>query len=49
LTVERKPKILEQIEGFFVNYQKVYGVEVKLMGRGRSAEAREKLEASSKQ
>lgn len=40
-------KVLEQIEDFFVNYQKVRDVEVSLMGRGGAAEARQKLEKSS--
>lgn len=42
-----EPKFLEQIEDFFVNYQKVRDVEVKLMGRGNAKEARQKLEQSS--
>ena len=42
-----EPKVLEQIEGFFVNYQKVRDVEVRLMGRGSRDEARQKLEKAS--
>lgn len=42
-----EPKVLEQIEDFFVNYQKVRNVQVKLVGRGGAAEARQKLETAS--
>jgi inorganic pyrophosphatase len=42
-----EPKVLEQIEDFFVNYQKVRDVEVKLMGRGGAEQARQKLEKAS--
>ena len=42
-----EPKVLEQIEDFFVNYQKVRDVEVKLMGRGEADEARQKLKKAS--
>ena len=42
-----EPKVLEQIEDFFVNYQKVRDVEVNLMGRGNRDEARQKLEEAS--
>jgi inorganic pyrophosphatase len=38
-----EPKVVKQIEDFFVNYQKVRDVEVTLMGRGGSAEARQTL------
>jgi inorganic pyrophosphatase len=41
-----EPRLLKQIEDFFVNYQKVRDVEVTLMGRGGSEEARQKLERS---
>ena len=41
-----EPKLLEQIEDFFVNYQKVRDVEVKLLGRGGSQEAMKKLQES---
>jgi len=40
---EIEPMLLKQVEDFFVNYQKVRDVEVKLIGRGASHEAREKL------
>jgi inorganic pyrophosphatase len=33
------PKVLEQIEEFFVNYQKVRGVEVKILGHAAKREA----------
>jgi inorganic pyrophosphatase len=39
-----EPKVVKQIEEFFVNYQKVRDVEITLMGRGGSAEAKEKLQ-----
>jgi inorganic pyrophosphatase len=42
-----EPRLLKQIEDFFVNYQKVRNVEVTLMGRGGSDEARQKLEKAS--
>lgn len=42
-----EPKVLEQIEDFFVNYQKVRDVEVKLMGRGGANEARQELKRAS--
>jgi inorganic pyrophosphatase len=41
-----EPKLLEQIEDFFANYQKVRDVEVTLRGRGDSTEAQEKLKSS---
>jgi inorganic pyrophosphatase len=41
-----EPRLLKQLEDFFVNYQKVRDVEVTLMGRGGSDEARQKLEKS---
>jgi inorganic pyrophosphatase len=42
-----EPKVLEQIEDFFVNYQKVRDVEVRLMGRSASEAAQQKLEGAS--
>ena len=42
-----EPRLLKQIEDFFVYYQKVRDVEVTLMGRGGSDEARKELERSS--
>jgi inorganic pyrophosphatase len=33
------PKLLEQIEAFFVNYQKVRKIEVKILGHADSTEA----------
>lgn len=42
------PKLLEQIEDFFVNYQKVRDVEVKLLGRGGAKEAHQTLQKSSR-
>jgi inorganic pyrophosphatase len=39
-----EPKVVKQIEEFFVNYQKVRSVEITLIGRGGSAEAKQKLE-----
>lgn len=42
-----EPKVLEQIEDFFVNYQKARDVEVKLLGRGSRDEAKSKLEKAS--
>ena len=44
---DMEPQLLEQIEDFFVNYQKVRNVEVRLVGRGDSREASEKLEKQS--
>jgi inorganic pyrophosphatase len=41
------PKVVKQIEDFFVNYQKVRDVEITLMGRGGSAEAKQKLQKAS--
>ena len=41
-----EPKVVKQIEDFFVNYQKVRDVEITLMGSGGSAEAEEKLQES---
>jgi inorganic pyrophosphatase len=41
-----EPRLLKQLEDFFVNYQKVRDVEVTLMGRGGSDEARQKLKKS---
>ncbi len=41
---EVEPKVVKQIEDFFVNYQKVRDVEITLMGRGGSSEAKEKLQ-----
>jgi inorganic pyrophosphatase len=38
-----EPKVVREIEDFFVNYQKVRDVQVTLMGRGGSAEARQTL------
>jgi inorganic pyrophosphatase len=37
------PKVLEQIEAFFINYQKVRGVEVKILGHAGPQEARQIL------
>jgi len=34
------PKLLEQIEAFFVNYQKVRKIEVKILGHADPTEAR---------
>jgi inorganic pyrophosphatase len=42
-----EPKVVKQIEDFFVNYQKVRDVEITLMGRGGSGEAKQKLEKAS--
>jgi inorganic pyrophosphatase len=42
-----EPKVVKQIEDFFVNYQKVRDVEITLMGRGGSAEAKQKLQKAS--
>ena len=42
-----EPKVVKQIEDFFVNYQKVRDVEITLMGRGASAEAKQKLQKAS--
>jgi len=33
------PKVLEQIQEFFVNYQKVRGIEVRILGRAGPREA----------
>ncbi len=35
------PKIVQQIEAFFVNYQKVRGIEVTIRGRAGPPKARE--------
>lgn len=42
-----EPEVLEQIEDFFVNYQKVRDVEVRLMGRTDSKAARQNLERAT--
>ena len=44
---EMEPQLLEQIEDFLVNYQRVRNVEVKLTGRGSGDDARQKLQKSS--
>jgi inorganic pyrophosphatase len=40
------PKILEQIEAFFINYQKIRGIEVTIRGRAGSPAARQILAAA---
>jgi inorganic pyrophosphatase len=37
------PKVLEQIEMFFINYQKVRGIEVRILGHAGPQEARQIL------
>ena len=37
------PKVLEQIEAFFVNYQKVRGIEVRILGHAGPKEAQQIL------
>ncbi|HEX3822135.1 MAG TPA: inorganic diphosphatase [Candidatus Sulfotelmatobacter sp.] len=41
------PKVLEQIQEFFVNYQKVRGVEVKILGQAGPREALQILAEAS--
>ena len=43
-----EPKVLKQIEEFFVNYQRVRNVEVSLLGHDDAAAARETLNRASK-
>jgi inorganic pyrophosphatase len=38
------PKVLSQIEAFFVNYQRVRGIEFRILGRGGPKEARKILD-----
>jgi inorganic pyrophosphatase len=42
-----EPMLLQQIEDFFVNYQRARDVEVKLMGRGNARQAQQKVKQSS--
>ena len=43
------PTVLKQIEAFFVNYQKVREVKVKIIGRSGPRKAREILRAAALQ
>ena len=40
------PKVLQQVEDFFVNYQKVRGIEVRILGRAGPREALKILAAA---
>ena len=46
---ELNPKVLEQIDAFFVNYQRVREIEVEILGHGGPQQARRILDKAARQ